>query len=179
MELQAYTPAGLAIVCAVGFCVLLLALAMFVGPKRLTPTKLGPFECGSEPIGSPRARYSVKFYQVAILFLVFDLEVVFIYPWAVKYSDFLDDPSFGAVALGGMLIFIGVGVFGYKYRLQKYPLRTLAVDFTGLRFEVMLFEASKLEASAEFGGITVAIGLPHEALIDSREFQAVIVKTLL
>ena len=72
-------------VLALAFCGLFVGLAVFIGPRRLTPTKLGPFECGMDPIGSPRARYSVKFYQIAILFLVFDIEAAFMYPWAVLY----------------------------------------------------------------------------------------------
>lgn len=79
-------PAGVAIVLALGFCGLFTALAVFVGPKATNAAKLAPFECGSEPIGSPRGRYSVRFYQVAILFLVFDIEVAFMYPWAVLYE---------------------------------------------------------------------------------------------
>ena len=82
-------PAGLAIVLALGFCGLFTALAVFIGPKATNPEKLKPFECGSEPIGSPRGRYSVKFYQVAILFLVFDIEAAFMYPWAVLYNQLL------------------------------------------------------------------------------------------
>src|SRR5439155_11522579 len=73
VQLQAYFPAGIAILCALGFSGLFTALAVLVGPKATNPDKLKPFECGSEPIGSPRGRYSVKFYQVAILFLVFDI----------------------------------------------------------------------------------------------------------
>src|SRR5258706_16468461 len=80
-------PAGLAIVLALGFCGLFTALAVLVGPKATNPEKLKPFECGSEPIGSPRGRYSVRFYQVAILFLVFDIEAAFMYPWAVLYNN--------------------------------------------------------------------------------------------
>jgi NADH-quinone oxidoreductase subunit A len=86
-------------VLAVAFCGLFVALAVFIGPQRVTPTKLGPFECGMDPIGSPRARYSVKFYQIAILFLVFDIEAAFMYPWAVLYRKPVDfDP--GLCALG-------------------------------------------------------------------------------
>lgn len=101
LELQAYTPLGLSLLLAMGFCLLFTGLAVFIGPKRVTPAKLKPFECGSEPIGSPRARYSVRFYQVAILFLVFDIESAFMYPWAVLYADL-------SVAPGG-----GVGLFGF------------------------------------------------------------------
>src|SRR5712691_8513314 len=80
-------PAGLAIVFALGLCGLFTALAVLVGPKATNPEKLKPFECGSEPIGTPRGRYSVKFYQVAILFLVFDIEAAFMYPWAILYNQ--------------------------------------------------------------------------------------------
>src|SRR5690349_24731908 len=81
----AYTPVLVAILFGSAFGLLFLGLAMFMGPKHETAEKLAPFECGSEPIGSPRARFSVKFYQVAILFLVFDIESAFMYPWAVLY----------------------------------------------------------------------------------------------
>jgi NADH-quinone oxidoreductase subunit A len=80
-----YSPVLVAILFAIAFGLLFLALAMFMGPKHETAEKLAPFECGSEPIGSPRVRFSVKFYQVAILFLVFDIETAFLYPWAVLY----------------------------------------------------------------------------------------------
>jgi NADH-quinone oxidoreductase subunit A len=88
LELQTYIPLGTSIALALGFCGLFTALAVLVGPRRVSNVnKMKPFECGSEPIGSPRARYSVRFYQVAILFLVFDIEAAFMYPWAVLYRD--------------------------------------------------------------------------------------------
>jgi len=117
-----YMPAGLAILLALGFCGVFLALAVFIGPKRSTPVKLGPFECGSEPIGSPRARYSVKFYQVAILFLVFDIETAFMYPWAVLYRTELSHGPTGAVSLlgfGEMLTFVAVLVAALAYVWRK------------------------------------------------------------
>lgn len=84
---QTYAPVLVAIAFAGVFASLFLALSMFFGPKHLTREKLQPFECGSDPIGSPRVRFSVKFYQVAILFLVFDIESAFLYPWAVLYRS--------------------------------------------------------------------------------------------
>jgi NADH-quinone oxidoreductase subunit A len=93
-----------------------------VGPKRLSSTKLGPFECGSEPIGSPHAKYSVKFYQVAILFLVFDIETAFMYPWAVMYRDELSVGPTGGVSLFGfveMLVFVAVLVVALTYVWRK------------------------------------------------------------
>jgi NADH-quinone oxidoreductase subunit A len=114
-------PAGIAIVFALGFCGLFTALAMFLGPKATNPDKLKPFECGSEPIGTPRGRYSVKFYQVAILFLVFDIEAAFMYPWAVLYNNLSKLPS-GAVSIFGfaeMLIFVAILVVALAYVWRK------------------------------------------------------------
>ena len=120
LELQTYVPLGTSILLALGFCGLFTALAVLVGPKRMTPAKAGPFECGSEPIGSPRARYSVRFYQVAILFLVFDIETAFMYPWAVLYRDL----SFaaGRMSLLGfteMFTFVIVLVVALSYVWRK------------------------------------------------------------
>ena len=120
MQLQAYLPAGIVLVLALAFCGLFTALAMLLGPKATNPEKLKPFECGSEPIGSPRARYSVRFYQVAILFLVFDIETAFMYPWAVLYRDL----SFagGQMSLLGfteMFTFVVVLVVALAYVWRK------------------------------------------------------------
>jgi NADH-quinone oxidoreductase subunit A len=123
-----YTPVlvamGLACVLGLAF----LALAAFLGPKHETAEKLAPFECGSEPIGSPRVRFSVKFYQVAILFLVFDIESAFLYPWSILYrklscSGVLE----GSVCVGGvslfgfaeMLVFLAVLIVALTYVWRK------------------------------------------------------------
>jgi NADH-quinone oxidoreductase subunit A len=114
-------PAGLAIVFALGFCGLFTALAVLIGPRSTNPDKLKPFECGSEPIGSPRGRYSVKFYQVAILFLVFDIEAAFMYPWAVLYNQLSHGPT-GAVSVFGfteMLLFVAILVVALAYVWRK------------------------------------------------------------
>jgi NADH-quinone oxidoreductase subunit A len=119
--LEQYLPALVAIVVALGMCGLFLLLAIGLGPKRVTPQKLEPFECGSEPIGSPRVRFSVKFYQVAILFLVFDIESAFLYPWAVKYRELSTAPG-GGVALVGLvelLIFLALLVVALIYVWRK------------------------------------------------------------
>jgi NADH-quinone oxidoreductase subunit A len=114
-------PAGVAIVLALGFCGLFTALAVFLGPKATNPEKLKPFECGSEPIGSPRGRYSVKFYQVAILFLVFDIEAAFMYPWAVLYNHLSRNAS-GGVSIFGfaeMLVFVAILAVALAYVWRK------------------------------------------------------------
>src|ERR1041384_538578 len=108
----AYTPVLVAILVAGGLGMAFLALAVFMGPKHQTAEKLAPFECGSEPIGSPRVRFSVKFYQVAILFLVFDIESAFLYPWAVLYRKLSC-----AGALTGETCSAGITFFGFAEML--------------------------------------------------------------
>jgi NADH-quinone oxidoreductase subunit A len=108
-------------VLAVGFGGLFTALAVLIGPRATNPDKLKPFECGSEPIGSPRGRYSVRFYQVAILFLVFDIEAAFMYPWAILYKQLslnaTGQPSmFGFVE---MLVFVAILVVALAYVWRK------------------------------------------------------------
>ena len=106
---------------ALGFCGLLTALAMLLGPKATNPDKMKPFECGSEPIGSPRGRYSVKFYQVAILFLVFDIEAAFMYPWAVLYNQLSHNAQGGVILFGfaEMLVFVAILVVALAYVWRK------------------------------------------------------------
>ena len=121
MQLNAYVPAGIAIALGLGFAGLFTALAVLIGPKATNPDKLKPFECGSEPIGSPRGRYSVKFYQVAILFLVFDIEAAFMYPWAVLYNQLSHGPT-GAVSVFGfaeMMLFVAILVVALAYVWRK------------------------------------------------------------
>lgn len=117
-------PAGLAIAFALGFCGLFTALAVMIGPRASSPDKLKPFECGSEPIGTPRGRYSVKFYQVAILFLVFDIEAAFMYPWAVLYNQLSrtmgpNGPVVSVFGFAEMLVFVAILVVALAYVWRK------------------------------------------------------------
>ncbi len=118
-------PAGLAIAFALGFCGLFTVLAVMIGPKATSPEKLKPFECGSEPIGTPRGRYSVKFYQVAILFLVFDIEAAFMYPWAVLYNQLsrtmgpMGTPVVSVFGFAEMLVFVAILVVALAYVWRK------------------------------------------------------------
>jgi len=119
-------PAGLAIAFSLGFCGLFTALAVLIGRVKgpVNPEKLKPFECGSEPIGSPRGRYSVRFYQVAILFLVFDIEAAFMYPWSVLYNQLSHTagPNGPVVSVFGfveMLVFVAILVVALAYVWRK------------------------------------------------------------
>lgn len=77
------------------------------------------YECGMLPVGSGTTRLSVKFYLVAMLFILFDIEVVFMYPWAVVYSDMLKDPATRNMILVSMVSFLGILFVGYLYALKK------------------------------------------------------------
>lgn len=97
-----------------GFVVLaLLFIAQKVGPKSSNPAKMEPFESGNPPKGDARIRFSVRFYLVAMLFLIFDLEVVFLYPWAIYFRQL---GIFGLVQMG---IFLAILTIGYVYVWKK------------------------------------------------------------
>ena len=99
------------ILVGVGFALLLTAAAKYLGPHRPNKAKDYPYECGSDVIGSPRTRFEIKFYQVAILFLVFDIEVAFLYPWALRYHALsCQGPLEGP--LGAQICTAGVSFFG-------------------------------------------------------------------
>ena len=86
---------------------------------RHTPTKDTPYECGMLPVGDGSSRLSVKFYLVAMLFILFDIEVVFLYPWAVVYKDMLSEPATANVIFGTMVSFLGILFVGYIYAIKR------------------------------------------------------------
>ena len=105
-----YLPVLVFFIIAVGFPVVIIALSSIVGPRKPTPEKMMPYECGVDPIGSARKRLSVKFYLVAMLFVVFDIEAVFLYPWAVVFKDL---GMFGFIEMGFfiLILFIIYAIF--------------------------------------------------------------------
>ena len=128
---ETYIPALMFVVFACLFGGVMMTLTMVLGPKRTSVIKDEPFECGSEPIGSPRVKFSVKFYQVAILFLVFDIEVAFLYPWASLFRELsctdvlIDGVCSGAPTMFGlveMLVFLAILVVALAYIWRKRAL---------------------------------------------------------
>ena len=115
--LSPYLPIAVVLGVAGVLAVAISAIATFLGPKRFDPIKFDTFECGNEPIGSARQRFSVKFYLVAMLFILFDIEVVFLYPWAVVYREVLAQNA--PLILGSMASFVGILFIGYLYALKK------------------------------------------------------------
>jgi NADH-quinone oxidoreductase subunit A len=92
----------------------MIAASHFLGPKRRNPVKDEPFECGSLPVGPNRGRFHVRFYLTAILFLIFDIEVVFLYPWALIFRSELG--LYGFAVIG---IFLAVLTFGLIYEWRR------------------------------------------------------------
>ncbi len=110
---SAYIPIAIFVVVATGFAVLTLLIAGLVHPKKYNKVKLEPYECGIEPETDARDRYSIRYYLVAMLFVIFDVETVFMFPWAVIFDKLL---LFGLIE---MFVFIFILVVGYYYAWQK------------------------------------------------------------
>ncbi len=95
------------------FAVGVILLTHFIGPKVKTATKLGAFESGVEVIGNARQPFSIKYFIVAILFVIFDIEVIFMYPWAVNFREF------GLSGLIEMFVFMALLLLGFIYVIKK------------------------------------------------------------
>lgn len=108
-----YFPLLVIFALAGGIVFALLLVASKVGPKSSNPAKGEPFESGNPPKGDARLRFSVQFYLIAMLFLIFDLEVVFLYPWAIYFREL------GMFGLVQMAIFLGILTIGYVYVWKK------------------------------------------------------------
>ena len=100
-------------VMAVGFGIVSVVISRFLGPRNPTPEKLAPYECGMPPVGDARERQSVKFYLIAMIFLLFDIEVAFLYPWALAMRE-LSWPG-----LIQIVVFFLILVVGYIYIWRK------------------------------------------------------------
>jgi NADH-quinone oxidoreductase subunit A len=108
-----YIPIIIFFIVAVGFALFTIAASAFLGKRKITPQKMMPYECGMDPIGAARKPFSVKFYIIAMLFIVFDIEAVFLYPWAVIFKEL---KIFGLVE---MAIFIAILLVGFIYIWKK------------------------------------------------------------
>ncbi len=123
-DLFDYAPLGVMFIVAFGFAASQIVVTQLVGPRKRTATKLMPYECGKDPIGSARDRFSIKFYTVAVIFLLFDIEVLFIIPFSVAFKTLLAEEkisgiAFGTVALIEILVFISTLIVGYIYVWKK------------------------------------------------------------
>jgi NADH-quinone oxidoreductase subunit A len=115
-----YIPVLIVLVLAVGMAAVLIIISRLLGRNRPTPEKLAPYECGVEPVGTARERQSVKFYLVAMVFLLFDIEAIFLVPWAVVFPNVLrDNAALKWVFYGEMMLFMVVLFIGLVYVWRK------------------------------------------------------------
>jgi len=110
---QNYVPIFIFIVIIGTLLPVTLLIAKLVRPENPNKTKLMPYECGIDPVDNARGRYTVRFYIIAILFVVFDVETIFLFPWAVKFK------AFGLFGLLEMLIFLAILIVGYIWVWKK------------------------------------------------------------
>ena len=115
-NLAEYVPILLMLALAVGFVGLTMVVTHWLGPKRKTKVKLEAFECGIESKGNARAPFHIKYFLVAILFVLFDVEVIFMYPWAVNFKEF------GVPGFIEMIVFIALLLVGFFYIIKKKAL---------------------------------------------------------
>lgn len=119
-----YAPIVMMFIVAIGFAGSQILVTQLIGPRKRTATKLMPYECGKDPVGSARDKFSVKFYVIAVTFLLFDLEVLFLIPFAVAFKELLIQEKatgimYGTIAFVGVLIFISTVIIGFLYDWKK------------------------------------------------------------
>jgi NADH-quinone oxidoreductase subunit A len=95
----------------------IVGLSRLIGPRRDTAEKLSPYECGVPPVGDAREKFPMRYYVIGMLFILFDVEIIFLYPWAVIYKNL--NEHFGLLALAEMAIFVLVLLVGYLYVWRK------------------------------------------------------------
>jgi NADH-quinone oxidoreductase subunit A len=123
-NLMDYAPIGVMFIVAFGFAASQILVTQLIGPRKRTQIKLMPYECGKDPVGSARDRFSIKFYMVAVIFLLFDIEVLFLIPFSVAFKSLLIDEKavgigYGTIAFLEIMVFIATLVIGLIYAWKK------------------------------------------------------------
>ncbi len=111
--LQAYLPVFMFLAVGIGLAVVLLTLGLLVGPRRPDPAKDSPFECGFDAFEDARIRFDIRYYLVAILFIIFDLEIAYLFSWAIVLD------KIGTTGLLAMCLFLGILGIGFIYEWKK------------------------------------------------------------
>ena len=114
--IENYLPILIIFVLVAGFVFVSLILTHLIGPRIKNKVKMMPYESGVDPVGETRIRFSIRFFLIALLFIIFDIEIVFLYPWAVVFKDFL---SAGSFIFFEMVIFLAILAFGFAYVWRK------------------------------------------------------------
>jgi len=118
-DLSNYIPIAMLILMAVAFAVANIVASIVIGPRRAGATKGLPYESGMDPITPARKRFNVRFFVIAIIFLVFDVEIIFLYPWAATFAQLEPQSEQGAIFLGRILFFLLTTVVAFVYAYRK------------------------------------------------------------
>ena len=119
VDLNTYIPIGILVAMAIIFAAANLAITHVLGPREHGESKDVPYESGMNPIGTARKRFNVRFYILAMTFLVFDVEIIFLYPWAVTFTKLSPQSPEAGLFLGRIVFFIGTSVIAYIYAWRK------------------------------------------------------------
>ncbi len=119
VNLSSYVPVGLLVVMALIFAGANLLMTHVLGPRREGPSKDIAYESGMNPVGTARKRFNVRFYILAMTFLVFDVEIIFLYPWAVTFAKLEPASPEAALFLGRVMFFLATSVVAYIYAWRK------------------------------------------------------------
>ena len=119
VEVSSYLPILLLLTIAIGFAVTNLLASQLLGPKRKGNVKQSTYESGMNPVGTARKRFNVRFYLIAMVFLVFDIEIIFLYPWAVTFPSLDHEVSNSGIWLGRIVFFILTTLVAYVYGYRK------------------------------------------------------------
>jgi NADH-quinone oxidoreductase subunit A len=117
-QISQFVPLLVLMVIAMLLASVLVVLSWFLGPRKPSAAKLAPYECGVTPVGSARERFPVKYYLIAMLFIVFDIETVFLYPWAVTFTHW-NTHALQEFSFSEMIVFIVILFVGYIYIWKK------------------------------------------------------------
>jgi len=115
--LNSYIPIAVMMAAAAALAIGMVTASALLGPRHPTKYKNSPYECGMTPVGSARERFPIKFYMIAMLFIIFDIETIFLYPWAVTFIH--QERSFRLFLLAEMGLFVAILLIGYAYIYKK------------------------------------------------------------
>lgn len=119
VDLNSYIAVGLMVLAAIGFGIINIVGTKLIGPSRRGAVKGSTYESGMNPVGTARKRFNVRFYLIAMVFLVFDVEIIFLYPWAATFPNIDHSGPDAAVWLGRILFFLLTTIVAYLYGYRK------------------------------------------------------------
>ncbi len=159
--LSSYIPILVMLIAATIIAGGMVVASAVLGPKKPTKYKDAPYECGMTPVGSARERFPIKFYLIAMLFIIFDIETIFLYPWAVIFRNQGADKAVKLFLLGEMAVFLLILLIGYVYILGKGALDWDEGQVEGEKVDRKIF---KRRPPIRFGneGGSVQLGRPRE-----------------